>query len=88
MAYDNRKFYVGQIETINGSKDVSVNFLEKPRQQTIFYWPGVSDRDNVEASEIFFRQVKVVKESRRKCKVENLQEISTAYDKFSQKYLT
>ena len=84
VAYEDNKYFVGQVEKIN-LESARVNFLTKSKNNDFFYWPQVSDRDNVEAKVIFSPKIKVVKEG-RKYKVLNLTDVARLYDGFSQKY--
>lgn len=84
VAYDNNRYFVGQIEEINYD-DVKVNFLTKSSNNDLFYWPHVPDKANVQPTVIFYPSVKVVKDGRR-YKIHDLKDIVTSFKEFSQKY--
>ena len=84
VAYENNKYFVGQVEKINDD-DVQVNFLYKASINDYFYWPQVQDKAIVEPNVIFYPHVKVF-QAGRKFRVHDLKEIVTTFEQFSKKY--
>ena len=64
-----------------GDNTIVIHFLIKGIHNDLFYWPQVQHKADVEPNAIFQPNAKAVKDG-RKFKVLDLEDITTAYNKF------